>query len=344
MPAVPPGSLVLLTGASGFIATHTVQAFLDAGYPVRGTVRSKDKGEYLANLFKGSKVPFEYIIVEDIGKSGAFDEAVKDVVGVAHTASPFHFKATNPEELIRPAVDGTVGVLKSIQKHNPNVKRVVITSSVAAIRSGAPSPAVYTEKDWNEQSTENVKKLGSAANPSDKYQASKTLAEKAFWKFIEDEKPSFDGATIHPPLTMGPVIQPLGSIEQINTSNGIVLSWFRDNHKQDEIPPSAPFNWVDARDVAQAHVRALAVPEAGGERFITSAGPAGPNDYVLAFERFFPDRTTYPKGNKAEVATWHAKSDLFDGSKAERVLGIKYHQLDESVKDTIDSLVKRYNV
>ena len=95
--------------------SQTVKDLLENGYKVKGTVRSKDKGEYLVNLFKGK--PFEYVIVEDIGADGAFDEAVKGVDAVAHTASPFHMNAKDPQELITPAVQGTTGVLKSVQKY-----------------------------------------------------------------------------------------------------------------------------------------------------------------------------------------------------------------------------------
>ena len=104
---------------------------MEGGYKVRGTVRSEAKGEYLKDLFKSPD--FEYVLVDDITKvrslfdqvseaqtenqDGIFDEAVKDVDAVAHTASPFHFKASHPDELIGPALKGTTGVLKSIQKN-----------------------------------------------------------------------------------------------------------------------------------------------------------------------------------------------------------------------------------
>lgn len=86
--------------------------------------RGTTQGDYVKKLFEGK--PFEYIIVEDVGEAGAFDKAVQDVEGVLHTASPFHFKATDPEELVRPAVDGTTNILKSVGAHGKNVKRVVV--------------------------------------------------------------------------------------------------------------------------------------------------------------------------------------------------------------------------
>lgn len=132
MPAVAPGSLILLTGASGFVAAHLGQQLLQRGFQVRGTVRSAAKGDYLKELYaKDGLKGFEYVIVEDIEVAGAFDEAVKDVAGVAHTASPFHFAIdSDPQKLIAPAVKGTLNLLNSALKES-KIQRVVITSSFA---------------------------------------------------------------------------------------------------------------------------------------------------------------------------------------------------------------------
>lgn len=141
MPALSPPALVLVTGSSGYIASWVVHTLLAQGFDVRGTVRSQEKGEYLKKKFSGEsdktlKGKFEYVIVEDIEKEGAFDEVVKGVDGIEHVASPFHFKADDPQgefcvnedevdyglisciELIGPAVKGTVGVLQSAVKYS----------------------------------------------------------------------------------------------------------------------------------------------------------------------------------------------------------------------------------
>lgn len=137
-------------------------------------------------------------------------------------ASPFHFNAEDPKDLIDPAINGTVGILKSTQKNNPNVKRIVITSSVAAIMDSRKKPPhEFTEKDWNDFSTAEIEEKGKDAAAGDKYRgelilklerrrkgrkptdrmiASKTLAEQALWKFVKEEKPSWDAATINPSL------------------------------------------------------------------------------------------------------------------------------------------------
>ncbi|CAE6377577.1 unnamed protein product [Rhizoctonia solani] len=115
------------------------------------SIRSISKGDYLVNLFKSYGDKFTYIIVEDIGKERAFDEAVKGVHGIAHTASPFHYDSEDPKEIIDPAVRGTTGILESVNKYGSMVKRVVITSSVASVTDGMyhlKTPGtVYTEND-----------------------------------------------------------------------------------------------------------------------------------------------------------------------------------------------------
>ena len=182
MPVAPAGSKVLVTGASGFIAVHVVHEALKAGYQVVGTVRSSEKGEYLKQLFqKQYPGKFSYTIAEDLEAPGAFDESVKGVQAVLHTASPFHFAAEGKalDALVNPAVNGTLSVLGSIKKHGHEVQRVVITSSYAAILdSSRPAPVEYTEKDWNESSAVNSKRDGNKQDSVDAYRASKTLAEQ----------------------------------------------------------------------------------------------------------------------------------------------------------------------
>ncbi|KAK9233994.1 hypothetical protein V1525DRAFT_414551 [Lipomyces kononenkoae] len=121
-------TIALLTGASGFIAGHVLKILLKEGYTVKATVRSKSKADYLKDLYHGdAKLSFE--IVEDIGAPGAFDEAVKGVDVIVHTASP-----SNPvKDLLDPAIKGTKSILQAAKNFAPQVKRIIITSSFAAI-------------------------------------------------------------------------------------------------------------------------------------------------------------------------------------------------------------------
>jgi nucleoside-diphosphate-sugar epimerase len=130
------------------------------------------------------------------------------------TASPFHFRVNDTKkDLLDPAINGTTGVLKAIKKYAPTVKRVVITSSFASIvntAKGAWPGHVYSEADWNPVTVEEATR-----DPSTGYRASKTLAEKAAWKFVEEEKPNFTISTINPPLVSGIRVRETGGKRQL---------------------------------------------------------------------------------------------------------------------------------
>ncbi|WVQ81865.1 hypothetical protein IAT38_003992 [Cryptococcus sp. DSM 104549] len=343
MPVITKGDLILVTGPSGYIASHTAKEFLQQGFRVRGTVRSAEKGDYLKKLFEGLG-EFEYAIVEDITKDGVFDEAVKGVDAVAHLASPFYFLGVkDPQELIGPAVKGTTGVLKSIQKNNPNVKRVVITSSVAAIMNtnSRPAPVVYTEEDWNTESVPHVEKNGVNSNGNEAYKASKTLAEKAFWKFIEDEKPSWEGVTINPPLVLGEVIHQVEDPSKLNTSVALFWEWATGKKTEADLPAQSG-NWVSVKDVALAHVRALTVPEAAGNRFIVGAGPFAGQDYCDVLHKRFPDIPNVPVGKPGTHDEIVKNANVFDGAKATKVLGVKYQTFEETTVEMAESLRAKF--
>ncbi|CDZ96967.1 d-lactaldehyde dehydrogenase [Phaffia rhodozyma] len=337
VPELAKGSKVLVSGASGFIAVHVVDELLKDGFEVVGTVRSAAKGDYLKDLFKGK--PFSYVIVEDIGKDGAFDEAVKGVQGVAHTASPFHLKADDPEELIRPAVDGTIGILKSITKNGSDVKRVVVTSSVAAVAGDKTAPYTYTEDDWNDVSIKIVEEKGKDADGGHKYRASKTLAEKAAWDYSKENNVSYGLSTINPPFVFGPILHQVDKPESLNTSVANFYGILKGSKKEEDLP--GPFgNWIDVREVALAHVKALTVPEAVGERFIISAGPFCIQDLTESILSIAPDTPGVPKGKPgaAKETTDPSKMTVCSGAKAGKILGIKYRSIEDSAKDMYDSL------
>ncbi|CAG8390332.1 unnamed protein product [Penicillium salamii] len=325
---------VLLTGGSGFIAAHIVDILLQHGFDTVVTVRSEEKGDQIINAHPEAKEKLSYVIVKDVAKDGAFDEAVKSDPPfdyVLHTASPFHFNVQDPvKDFLDPAIKGTTGILKAVKAYAPTVKRVVITSSFAAIVNPKQPPKVYSEKVWNPVTWEE------AMDHSQVYRASKTFAEKAAWDFVEKEKPNFDLATINPPLVFGPVVPYLNSLEAINTSN----QRFRDliqGAMKEKLAPTGNFLWVDVRDVALAHVKAIEVSEAGGERFFITAGFYS-NKKIADIAR-----ETHPEFEEklppADSVDDSPNTYGYDNSKSQKVLGLEYRSLERTVKDTIDSLV-----
>ncbi|ORX38574.1 D-lactaldehyde dehydrogenase [Kockovaella imperatae] len=344
MPVISKGNLVLVTGASGFVGSHVSQHFLKGGFKVRGTVRSESKGEYLKKLFKNDG-DFDYVIVDDIAKDGAFDEAVKGVDAVAHTASPFYVtNIKSTDELIQPALHGTTGILKSIQKNNPDVKRVVVTSSVSAIMCVASkkAPYTYTEKDWNVDSVGIVEEKGVDAPGLHIYNASKTLAERSLWDFVEKNKPNWEAVTINPPVIFGEIIHECPTPEKLNTSVARVYEWAAGKKTEKDLP-AAGGNWVDVHNVAEGHVLALTKPDAAGERFIVGNGPFAGQDICDVIHKRFPDLKDVPVGKPGTHDEITKDANVFDGSKAHKELGIQYVSLEDSVYQTVKSVRERFH-
>lgn len=328
---------VLLTGGSGFIAAHCVDYLLQHGHDVVFTVRSDEKGQKILKNHPGTpSSKLSYVLVADIAQEGAFDEAVKSdppFEAVLHTASPFHFRVTDPKkDLLDPAIIGTTGILKSVKKSAPSVKRVVITSSFAAILNATKHEKTYSEANWNPITWEEA-----LQNPANGYRGSKTLAEKAAWDFVENEKPNFDIATINPPLVLGPVVHYLNSLDTINTSNERISNMIQGKCK-DGLPPTGVFLWVDVRDVALAHVKAMEIPDAGGKRFFCTAGHYSNADLATIIKKNFPDLAD--KLPAEIVSDSPAELYGYDNSRSKKVLGLEYRSLEESVTDTVKSLLE----
>ncbi|KAI0040437.1 D-lactaldehyde dehydrogenase [Auriscalpium vulgare] len=336
MSPVSAPAKALVTGATGFLAVWVVRRLLEAGYSVRGAVRSESKGAHLKKIFAEYGDKLELAIVEDMSKDGAFDEAVQGVELVEHTASPFHFAAKDPDELIIPAVRGTTSVLESVKKYGSSVKRVVITSSVVAVLGPYTGSVVFDESNWNNNSVSEVTEKGAAAGGFTIYQASKTQAEKAAWAFIDQNKGSisFDLVTIIPPWILGPPIHELNSLDELNTSQSAVLDTIS-GKKATKAELEREGNWVDVRTVAAAHVAAAQKAEAGGQRIITSTGTFIWQDVLDVANSISPAPfKTIPKGNSGAGKTF-PYTVLYDTSKEARILGVTHVPFEQMVVDSV---------
>ncbi|KAH9220878.1 dihydroflavonol-4-reductase [Leptodontidium sp. 2 PMI_412] len=325
---------VLLTGGSGFVGKHCLDSLLKHGHTVTTTVRSDAKGRECLNDYPEFSDKLFYCVVEDMATSGAFDEAVQSeppFEAVVHTASPFHYHATDlKRDMIDPAILGTTEILRAIKEYAPLVKRVVITSSFAAVFNFQEVVNVYTSKDWNPITMEQALSDGQLA-----YMGSKTFAEKAAWDFVEDKKPGFTLATINPVMIFGPATYRLHSLDAVNTSNTIFRDMIQGKMKLGV--PQNSFQWVDARDVALAHVRAIEVPEAAGKRFLAAAGPYSNGEMATIVKDRFPElKGQFP--DQIEVQE-NAQSFVIDNTPAKQILGIQFRGLEDCVVDTVKSLM-----
>uniref|UniRef100_K3ZVQ8 NAD-dependent epimerase/dehydratase domain-containing protein n=1 Tax=Setaria italica TaxID=4555 RepID=K3ZVQ8_SETIT len=241
--------VVCVTGAGGFIASWIVKLLLERGYTVRGTLRDPadpKKTEHLHAL-EGSAERLQ-LFKADLLDEGSFDAIVEGCDCVFHTASPFYNNPKDPQvELIDPAVKGTLNVLGSCKKA-ASVKRVILTSSMAAV--------VFTEKPLSpdvvvDETSYSIPELCEKAK--EWYVLSKTLAEQAAWKFSKDN--GIDLVTINPAVVIGPLLQPT-----LNTSAQIILYLINGS----PVYLNYSFGWVNVKDVALAHVLAFETPSASG--------------------------------------------------------------------------------
>lgn len=298
------------------------------------TVRSDTKGTECLNGYPDCSKRLFYCIVRDMTASGAFDEAVKSdppFEAVVHTASPFHYNAIDlKRDMIDPARQGTTEILRAVKAYAPSVKRVVITSSFAAVLNFQEAIKVYTSDNWNPITIEQALSDGQMA-----YIGSKKFAEKAAWDFLKSENPNFTLTTINPVMIFGPATYRLDSLDNVNTSNSVFRDMIQGKMKSG-IPPNA-FQWVDVRDVALAHVRAIEVSEAAGKRFLTAAGPYSNGEMAAIIKDRFPQLgDQFP--DQIEVSR-NSQNFVIDNSPARQILGIQFRSLEDCVVDTVKSLM-----
>ncbi|MBD3844225.1 aldehyde reductase [Bosea sp. SSUT16] len=247
---------VLVTGGSGFLAGHCILALLKAGYDVRTTLRSPAREAGLRATLAATGAELDgrlQVAIADLTADAGWDAAVAGCSHVLHVASPLLTAAPPDEdELIRPAREGTLRVLRAA--HRAGIKRVVLTSSFAAIGYGRPLDRPYDERDWTDPAAP-----GLAAYPK-----SKTLAEKAAWDFVDGEGQGLELAVVNPVGIFGPLLGP-------DLSASIVLIRTMLEGKLRAVP-QLMFGVVDVRDVAELHLRAMTDPAAAGERFLATAG------------------------------------------------------------------------
>jgi len=335
-------STVLVTGGSGFIASHTILQLLAAGYKVRTTVRNLSReGEVLVMLRNGGAEPGEQLsfVAAELMTDAGWPAAVSGCEYVLHIASPFPSQVPKDEnELIVPARDGALRMLRA--SRDAGVKRVVLTSSFAAIGYGHTERAEpFTEKDWTNPD-------GADVMP---YTKSKTLAERAAWDFIVREGAGLELAVVNPVGVFGPVLGP-------DYATSIMLVEKMLNGALPGVPHMC-FGVVDVRDVADLHLRAMADPRAKGERFLAVAG-----DFMWLIEiartlkermgerarrvptRQLPDwlvrLARFKDESVKQIIPELGKWKNATGEKAQKVLGWSPRSREESVVATAESLVK----
>lgn len=337
---------VLVTGGSGFLATWCISQLIDQGREVRTTVRDVAREpDVRAAVAATGVTPGDRltVVAANLLADEGWADAVSGCAHVLHVASPFPpAQPKDPDELIVPAREGARRVLRAAL--DAGVERIVLTSSIAAVRQGTRTTdsGPLTEADWTDGNDTSL-------TP---YVRSKTLAERAAWELVEEAGAKDRLAVVNPGLIIGPVLS-----DDFSYSIQIIERLISG------AVPAAPklgFTYVDVRDVADLHLRAMTAPEAAGERFLAvdrflwtsetakilrdRLGPQGrkvptrvaPNVLVKLMGRFDPSVRTI-------VGDLGKKSE-FSNQKARSVLGWAPRPIEQSIEDTARSLFARGGV
>ena len=243
---------VLVTGATGFIGLHCIDQLLNQGYAVNGSLRSPERKNEILNALKNKNTPTENLnlFIFNLTEDDGWDKGMQGCDYLLHVASPLSIEKHDDDFFIKPAVAGVKRAFKFAKKHN--IKKVVLTSSVAAILETDEDKEYFDETDWSDVES---RQIGS-------YAKSKTLAEKAAWQFLKENGNPFELAVINPALVTGPTLT--GDLGESNKAIEMVVTG--------KMPVAIPmqFGYVDVRDVATAHILAIQNPSSNGERFALS--------------------------------------------------------------------------
>lgn len=331
--------VVLVTGGSGFVGAHCILRLLQDDYRVRTTVRSPDREDDVREMLtRGYAAPDADVTfaVADLTSDDGWADAVAGCDYVVHVASPFPLGVPKHEdELIVPAREGALRVLRAAR--DADVKRVVLTSSFAAMSYGLPPRSTpFTEDDWTDVSAD-----------VSAYTKSKTLAERAAWDFVADGGPEL--AVVNPVGIFGPVLA-------ADYSTSIELISRLMSRKMPGLPPLS-YSAVDVRDVADLHVRAMTDPAAAGERFLAVVGePMSVAEMASVLRERLGERAS--KVPTRRLPAWLVrlvaltdpalklvvpelnKSRFASGEKARRVLGWAPRSREDAIVATAESLLE----
>lgn len=275
----------------------------------------------------------------DIAQHGSFDLAVQadpPFDAVIHTANPNVRNCKDPQkELLDPAIIGTSGILTSVARFAPSVERVVCVSSIAAMldpSKGDWPEHTYTASDWNPITLEEALD-NSSWIPG--YRGSKTFAERAAWEFMEREKPGFTLTILNPPGIFGPMVKYPGyPLDAPNASNGPFGSFL-----DGKALPTALYSWIDVKDAALAHVKAIENDDFAGERiFLTSSEQLCYKDILETISEQFPElRARLPEREKWHIAGY-PETGVYkvDAARARALIGKEFVPLKSSVVETVN--------
>jgi dihydroflavonol-4-reductase len=333
------GKTALVTGGSGFLAGWCIIGLLEQGYRVRTTIRNPSR-ERDVHAAVESQVPSPQHLTfhqADLTSDDHWDNVIEGCDYVLHVASPFPPKQPKDhDELIVPAREGTLRVLGKALAHG--VKRVVVTSSIAAIRlAKGTEKKTLTEDDWTDPDEDGLTA----------YVRSKTIAEQAAWDLVKERGAEDRLAVVNPGAIIGPVLN-----DDLSYSIQAIERLLKGMPGM----PRLGFSFVDVRDVADLEIRAMTAPEAGGKRFIAVTeflwmSDAGEvlRDRLGERASKVPTRTIpdfvvkgmglFDGGIRSIVGTLGKRSEL-SSERARTTLGWTPRPIEDTIAETGESLIE----
>ena len=315
---------VLVTGISGFIASHVAAGLLNQGYAVRGTVRNTVKGERIVETLaaKGVDISKLEIIEADLGKDAGWKAAVKDCRYVQHIASPFPLEApSNREALVPEARAGAMRVVE--QAIGAGAERVVMTSSMVAMmgQPGRGDHMLVKEDDWSDPDW----------RPLTAYPVSKTRAERAVWNYAESQNVKNRVTTICPGLVFGP-----DTYDNGGASLAIIKGLFSGKFP---MMPRIAYPIVDVRDCASLHIKAMTHVETGGRRLMAASNTLWISEISEILRGAYP-RAKLPT---REMSNWMVKAaGFFDQSVRSISPDVgTFHEADAHYVTTLTGVIPR---
>jgi dihydroflavonol-4-reductase len=336
---------VLVTGASGYVAGRLIEKLLLNGHTVHAAVRNPTDRNAVGHLLslEGSAMGKLRLFSADLLHQGSYDEAMQGCEVVFHTASPFFNKVKNPQrDLVDPAVNGTINVLSSVNR-TESVKRVVLTSSVAAIIGDAADCRTYpggiaTEEQWN---------LTSSLSHQP-YSYSKTLAERKAWDMAKAQN-RWDMVVINPSFVIGPGLKAHSNSESYNIIRQMANGMLRFG------APDFSIGVVDVRDLAEAHYKAGFLQQANG-RNIISARESSLLELATMLRAKYGNAYPFPKRTLPNGIVWlmaplaglsrkmvsrnMGHPWKVDNSKGRFELGITYRPVEDSITEMFEQMIK----
>jgi dihydroflavonol-4-reductase len=314
-------SPALVTGGSGYVGTQLIAALLRAGQPVRATVRSTAREAGLrAAVRRGDADDAALeIVTADLTADDGWKAAAAGCEEVYHVASPIPYaQPTDPDELIVPAREGVLRVLRAAR--DAAARRVVLTSSFAAIGYSPKPVREYTEDDWTDPDTPGLAP----------YPRSKAVAERAAWDLMERDGGDTELVVVNPTFILGPTLT-----TELRSSLMLTKAMLDGTMS---VVPRQRFGVADVRDVADLHIRAMAAPDAAGKRFLALAD--GPTISFLTMAQILRDRLG-PLG--ARVPTQEAPGDdlpplIIHNDRARTELGFRPRPVETTIVQTAESL------